>query len=185
MDIRKKLRQALLEGKHTHKNEYGCVLVHLDVDKKTWGDMLDLIDKDDLYEPKDDPTYGKETEPHVTALYGLHSDVSDDDIKESVGNFEKPKIKIGGISAFKNENFDVLKFDVVSKDMSKMNEKLKEFPYTNSYPDYHPHITIAYLKPNKSDEYIKKLGEMEDIEMMPSHVVYSKVDGSEKKYNFK
>jgi hypothetical protein len=35
MDIRKKLRELLTEGKHkkTHKNEYGCVMVNLDINK--------------------------------------------------------------------------------------------------------------------------------------------------------
>ena len=35
MEIKKLLRKALLEGKHkNHKNEYGCVMVYLDIDKK-------------------------------------------------------------------------------------------------------------------------------------------------------
>ena len=185
MDIRLKLRQALLEGKHNHKNEYGCVMVYLDVDKDKWDSMLDLIDKDDLYEPKDDPSYGKETDPHVTALFGLHADVADKDIEEVIKNVKEPKIKFGSISAFKNDKFEVLKFDVDSKDMHKLNKEFKEFPHTNTYPDYHPHCTIAYLKPKMADKYIKKLQDSVEMEMTPSHMVYSKVDGSEKKYDLK
>ena len=183
MNIRLKLRQMLLEAKHSHKNEYGCVMVYLDVDKDKWESLLDKIDKEDLYEPEDDPSYGKESKPHVTALYGLHADISDKDIEKEILNVKKPKIKVGGISAFKNDKFDVLKFDIESKDMHKINKNFREFPHTNSYPDYHPHMTIAYLKPDKSDKYIKKLRDDIDIEITPSHIVYSKVDGSKKEYD--
>lgn len=175
------LRQ-MLEAKHSHKNEYGCVMVHLDVNKDKWESLLDKIDDEDLYEPEDDPTYGKEKKPHVTALYGLHADIPDQDIEEEISKIKTPKIKVDSISAFKNENFEVLKFDIESKDMHEINKNFRQFPYTNSYPDYHPHITIAYLKPDKSDKYIKDLGEYINIEITPSHIVYSKVDGSEKKY---
>lgn len=160
-------------------------MVYLDVDKDKWNSMLDLIDKDDLYEPKDDPSYGKETEPHVTALFGLHEEVTDKEIEEVINKIKEPKIKFGGISAFKNDKFEVLKFDVESKDMHKINKDLREFPHTNTYPDYHPHCTIAYLKPKMADKYIKKLNDSIEMEMTPSHIVYSKVDGSEKSYNLK
>jgi 2'-5' RNA ligase len=185
MDIKLKLRQALLEGKHSHKNEYGCVMVYLNADKDKWGSMLDLIDKDDLYEPKDDPSYGKETNPHVTILFGLHKEVADKDIEEEINKIKTPDIKFGGISAFKNEKFEVLKFDVDSKDMHKLNKNFREFPHTNTYPDYHPHCTIAYLKPKMADKYIKKLNDSIEMEMTPNNIVYSKVDGSKKTYNLK
>jgi hypothetical protein len=36
-----------------------------------------------------------------------------------------------------------------------------------------------------ADKYIKKLQDSIKIDMTPSHMVYSKVDGSEKKYDLK
>ena len=187
MNIKLRLREILLEGKHkkTHKNEYGCVMVYLDVDKKEWDNMLDLIDKDDLYEPEDDDSYGKETEPHVTALFGLHGDISDKDIETKIKNIKEPKLSFTGISAFKNDKFEVVKFDVESKDMNKLNKNLSELPHTNSFKNYHPHCTIAYLKPNMTDKYVKKLKGKINFDMLPSHIIYSKVDGSKVRYNFK
>lgn len=186
MDIKKLLRKALLEGKHkNHKKEYGCVMVYLDVNKKDWNSILDLIDDEDLYEPEDDPTYGKENKPHVTILFGLHSDVPDSDIEKEISKIKTPKIEFEGISAFKNELFEVLKFDVKSDDLHKHNKRFREYPHTNNFKNYHPHCTIAYLKPNMSEKYIKKLNEIKDINMKSSHIVYSKVDGTKKTYNFK
>ena len=187
MNIRQKIRQALLEGKQkktTHKNEYGCLMVYLNADKDKWEEMQNLIDDEDLYQPEDDPTYGRENEPHVTILYGFHGDIKDSDINKEINKIKKPELTFGDVSAFTNEKFDVLKFDVDSKDMHKLNDKFKEFPHTNNYPDYHPHCTIAYLKPKMAEKYIKKLKKFLDIELEPSHLVYSKVDGSKNEYKF-
>ena len=184
MDIKTRLRIALLEGKHTknHKNDYGCVMVYLNVDQDKWDAMQDMIDEDDLYEPEDDPSYGKETEPHVTVLFGLHNDIPDSDIEDEINKIKRPEIKFGGISSFSNPKFDVLKFDIDSKDMHQLNKKFREFPYTSNYPDNHPHCTIAYLKPNMAEKYIKKLKNSVDMDMETSHVVYSKSDGTKKSY---
>lgn len=184
MNIRKKLRELLFEGKHkkTHKNEYGCVMVYLDVDKDKWDSMLDFIEEEDLYQPKDDPTYGKEKDPHVTILFGLHTDVPLEDVEEEINKISEPSIKFNGISSFSNPKFDVLKFDVESDDLHKLNKKFREFPHTNDFPNYHPHCTIAYLKPKMAEKYIKKLEDKIKMEMTPDHIVYSMADGSKKTY---
>lgn len=185
MDIRKRLRMALNEAKHkSHKNEYGCVMVFLDVDKKRWNEMQDMIDDEDLYQPKDDSGFGKEKEPHVTILFGLHTNIPDEEIKDEIDSLKSPAINFKGISSFSNEKFDVLKFDVESKVLHTANKKFTDrFPYTNQHPVYHPHCTIAYLKPKMADKYIKKLKDMVDIEMEPSKFVYSKADGTKKNYD--
>lgn len=187
MNIKNKLRKALLEAKHekkTHKNDYGCVMVYLNVDKKGWNVIQSEIKDEDLYEPEDDPTYGRETEPHVTVLFGLHNDIPDSDIEGKIADIQNnpPKIDFKGVSAFSNPVFDVLKFDVESEDMHQLNKEFTKFPHTTSYPDYHPHCTIAYLKPRMAQKYIKKVNNLADIAMEISHVVYSKADGTKKSY---
>jgi 2'-5' RNA ligase len=67
------------------------------------------------------------------------------------------EIKISGISLFKNPDFDVVKFDVVkSETLSKANELMKELPNTSTFPEYHPHITIAYLTKDSGEKYMLK-----------------------------
>jgi 2'-5' RNA ligase len=182
MDIRKALRAKLLkEGAHK-QNKYGCLMVFLDVKKSDWDNMQNLIDEDDLYEPKGETGFGKEKEPHVTILYGFHTDVLDADIDKEAKKIKSPDITFGKISAFSNEKFDVLKFDVESDDLHDLNKKFAEFPHTNDYPTYHPHCTIAYLKPKMADKYIKKLSDSKDMEIKVEKIVYSKADSTKKSY---
>jgi 2'-5' RNA ligase len=106
-------------------------------------------------------------------------------VRSEIDEVKPPKIGFKGISAFSNEKFDVLKFDVDSEDMHKMNAKFKKFPHTNNFPDYHPHVTIAYLKPKTADKYIKKMKGMEDMPIKLDKLVYSKPDGDKKTYELK
>jgi len=180
MNIKNKLRTALLkEG--SVKNKYGCVMVYLSIDKDKWNTFLDSIDDDDIYYEGDD--FGLETEPHVTILFGLHSDVPDADVEEIIDEIGNPEITMKGISIFENEKYDVLKFDVDSPALTKLNERFKTLPHTSNFPDYHPHMTIAYLKVGKGKEYIDKLSKLKTPEFESDKIVYSKVGGSKKNYN--
>lgn len=140
--------------KPTDKIEYGCLMVFLDV--PIWEKITSIISPDDVY---DMPGYGIETEPHTTILYGFHDEVTSEDcfnlFKENMP--VKPiKIGIKGISYFTgNPNFDVVKFDVESPELTELNEIMKALPHTSSFPDYHPHITIAYVKPGEGQKYVK------------------------------
>ncbi len=184
MNIRQMVRKALLkEGKHSISNDYGCVMIFLQVDPKGWVSILDIIDDKDLYlGEKDESGFGKETEPHTTILYGIHADVPDEDVEKLIEKIKTPKIKLEKVSSFKNEKFDVLKYDVESADLHKLNKEFKTLPHTSTFPEYHPHITIAYLKKGTADKYIKLLNDKDAINIEPEKIVYSKVDGSKKRF---
>lgn len=185
MDIRTKLRQALLEGKHkkTHKNEYGCVMIYLDADKKAWDAVQAEIADEDLYNPKDDPSFGKENDPHVTVLFGLHNDIPDSDIEEEINKIKTPSLSFSGISTFTNPLFDVLKFDVISDDMHELNKRFTKYPHTTDFPVYHPHVTLAYVKAGKGKKYVTTLNKLPEVEVIPASIVYSKADGTKKTYD--
>lgn len=190
MNIKKMLRKALLTEaeKKDHKHEYGCLMVFLDVDKKSWKELQDMIDDEDLYTEEGDSSYGREDEPHVTILYGLHADIKDKDIEEDINEIKEPKIAFKSISSFDNPKYDVLKFDVESKDLHQLNKVFKEYPFTSNFPDYHPHATTCYLKPGKAKKYIKLINdyikENGELEITPNKIVYSKADSTKKEYPF-
>jgi len=174
-------KEVINEGTGGH--DYGCMMVYLPINEKVWGGLT-TMKEEDVYEPEGDRSYGVQPhdEAHVTILYGLHSDISDEAIEELVSKMTAPEITLKNISLFQNENFDVVKFDVEGEGLHEMNAMFTKLPHTTDYPDYHPHCTIAYVKPGTGPSYETSLAK--PIKVKPHKIVYSKADGSKKEYNF-
>jgi hypothetical protein len=162
--------------KEDHKHEYGCAMVYFDFPEMS--DIHDMIDKDDIYIDDEDDSFGLEKKPHVTLLYGLLEDVKDDEIFDICMKHEIGEIELKKISIFKSEKYDVLKFDAYNDELHTINKELSALPNENSYPEYHPHCTIAYLKKDVSDKYTEKLKDNEYV-VTPKKIVYSKPSGEE------
>lgn len=160
---------------------YGCVMVEVPV--KNWKEITQFIETDDLYEEKDDSTYGIQNNPHLTLLYGLHENVTDEQVKSVFDNFnEQINIEIEGIDIFENEKFDVVKFNVKKTNtLQNIFDKLSEFPNSNEYPDYKPHITIAYVKSGTGKKYVNPnyKYKVEDA----TEITYSKPNDDKFKFN--
>lgn len=136
-------------------DRYGCLILKLNI--TWWHDLLSHIIDDDVY---DMPDFGKEFEPHVTILYGftLPIDKELNIIKRLLNKVKVPiEIKINSISSFNTKEYDVLKFDVISPQLNHLNSIFKQLPHVSTYQQYHPHLTISYLKIGKSIKYNKKL----------------------------
>jgi len=131
--------------------EYGSVMASARPDG--WADVLSSIDRHDVYSG-DDGTYGIETHPHVTILYGLHEEVHEDLVCRICQAVDGPiEIELKDLSVFENEDYDVLKFDVESDVLRNLNKAFQGLPHTTDYPDYSPHLTVAYLKKGTADKY--------------------------------
>jgi hypothetical protein len=186
MNTKKRLREMLYEVANNRKYDYGCVMVFIKFKKGAFEKLQDFINPKDLYEDPKDPSFGFEYKPHVTALFGLHGDIDEKELESVISKQSKPEIKLKDVSIFPSDKYDVLKFDVESKDMHNFNKVLKEFPFTSNFPNYHPHCTIAYLKKDTSDKYIDKIKKIiDELVIEPTKIVYSKIDGTEKDYKFK
>lgn len=108
--------------------------------------LADDIDPADLAED------GLEDNYHVTVKYGIHTE-SASEIKKIVSGFGPVSLTIGKTSLFENDQ-DVLKFDVVSTDLRKLNAKItRSTKCTDTHSEYKPHITIAYLKSGRGKKY--------------------------------
>jgi hypothetical protein len=89
---------------------------------------------------------GREDDIHVTCKYGLH--ITDfTQVRDLFINERAIKITLGKISLFINDDADVVKIEVDSPDLYRLNQKISSlFEVTDTHPIYQPHITIAYVK---------------------------------------
>jgi 2'-5' RNA ligase len=161
------------------KYEYGCVMLYFDFpDIKK---IHQKINPSDVYTSENDNSFGLELEPHTTLLFGLHSEVGDKQIKDVLSHHAFGTCQIKNASLFENEEYDVLKFDVNGNGLHECHADLCKYPHTTSYPNYHPHLTIGYIKKGlgqKQVELFKNMG----YSLTPQYAVYSKPDGSETKF---
>jgi len=141
---------------NNHKYEYGCLMLKFEM--PNWESFIEnLIDKDDIYNDASG-AFGLEKEPHVTVLFGLHDYVKTDDFKNILIPIRHIKCKTNKITYFENPEYDVVKFDIEGNYLHKLNKDLRDsVHYTTSFPEYHPHMTISYLKPGTGKKYKKIL----------------------------
>lgn len=154
------------------KKRYGCVMLVPEI--SGWNRQLSIIDDNDVIpHPHKDNAAGKESEPHVTALYGLHDEINASHCKDVLKwLITKPfEIKLIGIDCFENENFDVVIFKIESDLLMDANKLLQQFPFTTDHPDYKPHMTIAYVKKGEGKKYVKELGE--PVKLTMNQIVFS------------
>ena len=156
------------------KSSAGCLM--LDMSKKigNWKDVTKIIDPADLYQDSTDD-YGIENEPHITVLFGFMPSIKPSDVKDFLSDIKQTiKFKLTGIGMFPGGDkkpFDVIKFDVESPDLQELHKKCEEIPNKQNFPDYHPHMTIAYVKKGKGERYVKKFSE--PMEMDGNAFMYS------------
>lgn len=125
----------------------GCLMVLFDL--PFIDDLRSLVDPEDLHE------HGFSDDTHVTALYGFSDAIKSVDDLDLDGYYSTPiSVAFKGVSFFENEEYDVMKLDVISDKLVKLNKFLVDnYEHKNDYPVFHPHCTIAYLKPGMASKY--------------------------------
>ena len=142
--------------------QYGCVMMNAKVpdwDEKHAGG----IDPKDVYKKPYDDSYGIEDNPHVTVIYGIHEDEIDPEIIMDIikNEMDGLTVDVDNISTFPGEEYDVVKYDIpVTDELKKYRDRFEtSFANTQTFPEYHPHVTLAYVKPGEGEKYVKKLDE--------------------------
>ena len=172
-----KLFEQFVTEKSADSYSSGCVMLYFDF--PTINKIHDGINPDDLYEEEGDRTYGIEDEPHCTLLYGLEEQVTVAEVKEILDRHTFGTCKVHNASLFEND-YDVLKFDVKGDSLHACNKALCELPYNNKYPDYNPHMTIAYLNKGTGKKYCERM-KGHEYDLVPTHAVFSQPDGTKTK----
>lgn len=121
---------------------------------------------------------GVEMEPHITVKYGLH-DESPEEVRRLLEGEGPVKVTVQGASIFDNPEFDVVKLDVDSPDLHRLNKKIANaMPHTDTHPDYTPHVTIAYVKKGEGKKLAQSIGaELKGSKIVMDSVTFSSKNG--------
>ncbi|MDD3986105.1 MAG: 2'-5' RNA ligase family protein [Methanobacterium sp.] len=169
----------LLKENSESTYDLGCVM--LDFNFPRLKTIQDNIEEEDIYTEEGDKTYGLEDEPHITLLYGLHEGVTIEQVKEALKDIEFSNVRLSNISCFETPKYDVLKFDVEGEALNKAHEALKTLPFTSDFPEYHPHLTVCYLKKGKGKIYTQGFKGLNFI-LKPTKAVYSTPEGEKTEF---
>ena len=133
-------------------NECGCLMAYVD---PTYGPRITstgqrLIPPQNLYTDPEDPTYGYDTEPHVTLKYGFEPDLGRDEVASILQGVKPFSVILKALNLFENEKYDVVKFEVERCPiLTELRRRCDGYPNKDSYPDYKPHMTLAYVQKGK------------------------------------
>lgn len=166
--------------------EYAFLMIDYDTPDIISGIHNALSDEEIYADDTDD--YGIEHETHVTLVPCLDNNVDINELKAMLEPIDKYKLMLNNISMFtNNENYDVLKCDANSFTLKDTNKRITDkFPTHSEYKDYHPHVTIAYLKKGIGDRYVKDiLTPLVILEPKCFHFSYVDENGNNKDYYFK
>lgn len=133
--------------------DYGFLMIGYEKPKFIQ-ELQDKIPFEELYTEEDNNDFGIEDETHVTLVPCLDKHLCCDVLKKHLKPLSKYPIILANISKFENDKYDVLKCDVGSELLHQTNSDIcSKFPTFTEFKDYHPHMTIAYLKKGMADKY--------------------------------
>lgn len=102
---------------------------------------------------------GRESNAHITVKYGLRTE-NPADVRDLLAGEGPIKAKVGKVSIFPasgDRNYDVVKMEVASPDLHRLNKKIAtNLKVTDTHPEYKPHITLAYVKAGEGKKYVGK-----------------------------
>ncbi len=166
--------------------KYAFLMIQYDT-PEIISDIHDKLTDDEIYD-NENGEYGIEHDTHVTLVPCMDNDVDINELKKMLQPLSKYKLFLNNVSAFSNnDEYDVLKCDASSFILADTNKKItNKFPTHSEYKEYHPHVTIAYLKKGIADKYTKDvLSPLVVLKPKSFHFSYFDKDGNGKDIQFK
>ena len=125
--------------------------------------------------------HGRDDEPHITIKYGIHTGRIDE-VASALEGEGPATATLRDTSVFYSEKYVVLKIGVSSQDLKRLNGIVSsEMEVTDSFPDYHPHLTVAYLRHDRKDPYSFRqyfTTQFEGVQVEFNRLLFSPAKGS-------
>lgn len=150
----------LYEGLNIDTSRLGCIM--MDVTKIP---VMQYITggEDDLFEDTDydqSPLVG-ENNPHVTILFGLleNGNLWKDKVDTLLEGWKLDTVTINEVSYFDlGDSYAIIGLVEPTEEIIDGHERLTLLPHVNTFSEYHPHITLAYIKHDVDpDKWVKPL----------------------------
>lgn len=156
---------TLLSSLHLAAAEYDYAIVEAiyraDLNRQILEFIHEKIEPEDVSQGPEGT--GKEAKPHITILYGIKEHTPDTQkIQQVIQNHPAMNsVRWVGLDKFESSAYDVL---IIKIDSPAGQELFKDFnniypDSMNSYPEYIPHTTLAYLKKGTADKYIEEFSQ--------------------------
>ena len=123
-------------------------------------DIWNKLPDEELYYDEESPDdYGIEKMTHVTLVPCMDNDTDIGLLKKYLRPLYEYSLLLTNVSAFtNNSDYDVLKCDVASDILTQTNSRIcGDFPTHTEYTEYHPHMTVAYMKKGMTGKYHKDI----------------------------
>ena len=96
---------------------------------------------------------GRETEIHITLLYGIKEKELNAEALALLTKTPPFTVRLTRIGQFTNEKYDVVYIEVFSQELEELNAALRQVcDHESTHPKFHPHVTIAYVKPGSCND---------------------------------
>lgn len=138
--------------------------VMLDVEDDGAAAVLD----EEMFYTSDNPKLwwvkGRELIPHVTLMHGLLPMVDQEAVDEVLADWEMPTVVANDLTVFPgpaDEPYDCIvstrQQGAYQRGLLDAHARLSMLPHMNFYPEYTPHVTVAYVKKESTAEALDRL----------------------------
>lgn len=151
----------LYEGIDIDMDELGCIMV--DTVKIPVTQFVKNFKEEELFEQEryDQGSVVGETKPHVTLLFGLleNGNKWKNKVDMLLEGWELPTVTIESVSYFDTgDSYAVIALLERTPELVDGHERLTLLPHINTFSEYHPHITLAYIKKEADvDKWVSSL----------------------------
>lgn len=144
---------------------------------KVYNWSLENIPDEDLVDD------GREDDIHITVKYGIHN-TDFTQVRDFLMNQKSIPIRLGKISIFDTDEADVVKIEVDSSPLHELNSIISNnMEVTDTYPQYIPHLTLAYVKKGLGRKY-DGMDDFDGTKFIANSVLFSGKDNRRTLMNF-